>query len=69
VTQESLRSAIAVVPQDISLFSPLDMENIRYRPAEASDCRGVRSDRGGELQRVHQGAAGRRREPSSATAG
>src|SRR5947199_876786 len=30
VTQESLRSAIAVVPQDISLFHRSIMENIRY---------------------------------------
>ncbi len=30
VTQESLRAAIAVVPQDISLFHRSIMENIRY---------------------------------------
>jgi ATP-binding cassette subfamily B protein len=34
VTQESLRAAIAVVPQDVSLFHRSVMENIRYgRPA------------------------------------
>src|SRR5207245_7076271 len=37
VTQESLRSAIAVVPQDISLFHRSIMENIRYGRPEASD--------------------------------
>src|SRR5205823_3091918 len=30
VTQESLRAAIAVVPQDLSLFHRSVMENIRY---------------------------------------
>jgi ATP-binding cassette subfamily B protein len=41
VTQESLRAAIAVVPQDISLFHRSIMENIRYgRPdASAADVR------------------------------
>jgi ATP-binding cassette subfamily B protein len=37
VTQQSLRSAIAVVPQDISLFHRSIMENIRYGRPEASD--------------------------------
>ena len=37
VTQESLRAAIAVVPQDISLFHRSVMENIRYGRPEASD--------------------------------
>ncbi len=37
VTQESLREAIAVVPQDISLFHRSIMENIRYGRQEASD--------------------------------
>jgi ATP-binding cassette subfamily B protein len=36
VTQESLRAAIAVVPQDISLFHRSIMENIRYGRPEAS---------------------------------
>jgi ATP-binding cassette subfamily B protein len=37
VTQESLREAIAVVPQDLSLFHRSIMENIRYGRPEASD--------------------------------
>jgi len=38
VTQESLRAAIAVVPQDISLFHRPLLENIRYgRPAASDD--------------------------------
>jgi ATP-binding cassette subfamily B protein len=37
VTQASLRDAIAVVPQDISLFHRSVMENIRYGRPDASD--------------------------------
>jgi ATP-binding cassette, subfamily B, bacterial len=37
VTQQSLREAIAVVPQDISLFHRTVMENIRYGRPEATD--------------------------------
>lgn len=37
VTQESLRGAIAVVPQDISLFHRSVLENIRYGKPDASD--------------------------------
>jgi ATP-binding cassette subfamily B protein len=37
VTQESLRAAIAVVPQDVSLFRRSVMENIRYSRPSASD--------------------------------
>jgi ATP-binding cassette, subfamily B, bacterial len=37
VTQESLRGAIAVVPQDISLFHRSILENIRYGRQDASD--------------------------------
>ena len=37
VTQESLRHAIAVVPQDISLFHRSVMENIRYGRPDATD--------------------------------
>jgi ATP-binding cassette, subfamily B, bacterial len=37
VTQESLRSAIAVVPQDLSLFHRSAMDNIRYGRPEATD--------------------------------
>src|ERR1700752_4659353 len=37
VTEESLRAAIAVVPQDVSLFHRSIMENIRYGRPEATD--------------------------------
>jgi ATP-binding cassette subfamily B protein len=37
VTEESLRTAIAVVPQDVSLFHRSIMENIRYGRPDASD--------------------------------
>ena len=37
VTQESLREAIGVVPQDISMFHRTVMENIRYGRPEATD--------------------------------
>ena len=37
VTQQSLREAIAVVPQDLSLFHRSLLENIRYARPEASD--------------------------------
>jgi ATP-binding cassette subfamily B protein len=37
VTQESLRSAIAVVPQDVSLLHRSIMENIRYGRPDASN--------------------------------
>jgi ATP-binding cassette subfamily B protein len=37
VTQDSLREAIAVVPQDISLFHRSILDNIRYGRPEATD--------------------------------
>ncbi len=37
VTQESLREAIAVVPQELSLFHRSAMENIRYGRPDATD--------------------------------
>jgi len=37
VTQESLRAAIGVVPQDVSLFQRSVMENIRYGRPDAAD--------------------------------
>jgi ATP-binding cassette subfamily B protein len=37
VTQESLRAAIAVVPQDVSLFHRSILENVRYGRADATD--------------------------------
>jgi ATP-binding cassette subfamily B protein len=43
VTQESLRAAIAVVPQDVSLFHRSIMENIRYGRPGASDAEVLRA--------------------------
>jgi ATP-binding cassette subfamily B protein len=37
MTQDSLRAAIAVVPQDVSLFHRSVLENIRYAKPDASD--------------------------------
>jgi ATP-binding cassette, subfamily B, bacterial len=37
VTQHSLREAIAIVPQDVSLFQRSILENIRYSRPEATD--------------------------------
>ena len=37
VTQDSLRAAMAVVPQDLSLFHRSAMENIRYGRPDATD--------------------------------
>ena len=37
MTQDSLRAAIAVVPQEVSLFHRSVLENIRYAKPEASD--------------------------------
>jgi ATP-binding cassette subfamily B protein len=37
VTQESLRTVMAIVPQDISLFHRTVMENIRYARPDASE--------------------------------
>jgi ATP-binding cassette subfamily B protein len=37
VTQESLRAAISVVPQDISMFHRSIMENVRYGRPSATD--------------------------------
>ncbi|HEX4329526.1 MAG TPA: ABC transporter ATP-binding protein [Burkholderiales bacterium] len=37
ITEDSLRQAIAVVPQDISLFHRTVLDNIRYGKPEASD--------------------------------
>jgi ATP-binding cassette subfamily B protein len=43
VTQESLRAAIAVVPQDISLFHRSILENVRYGRLGASDTEVMRA--------------------------
>jgi len=45
VTLDSLREAIAVVPQDVSLFNRSVMENIRYAQPSASDRDVVRAAR------------------------
>ena len=67
VTQDSLRSAIAVVPQDISLFHRSIMENIRYGRPDASDGEVRAGDRGGAccdfVEAMPEGST-----PSSATA-
>ena len=46
VIQESLRKAISVVPQDISLFHRSIMKNIRYGRPTSTDDEVLRSDRG-----------------------
>ncbi len=43
VTQESLRAAIAVVPQDFSLFHRSAIENIRYGRPDATDTEVIES--------------------------
>src|SRR6202034_4574997 len=59
VTQASLRSSIAVVQQDISLFHRSLLENLRYGRPEASDeevYRAVEAARCAEfIQRLPQG--------------
>ena len=58
VTQESLREAIGVVPQDISMFHRSVMENIRYGRPDATDDEVLRSGVRGAL-RLHRRPAGR----------
>ncbi len=67
VTQQSLREAIAVVPQDISLFHRSLMENIRYARPEASDERGVGGGRRRTL-RLHRPTCHRGSTPWSVIA-
>jgi ATP-binding cassette subfamily B protein len=43
VTQESLRAAISVVPQDVSLFHRSIFENVRYGRLDASDAEVMRA--------------------------
>lgn len=61
VTQESLRAAIAVVPQDISLFHRSITENIRYGRPDASDADVhqaiVAANCASFIERLPQGAA------------
>ena len=59
VTQESLRAAIAVVPQDISLFHRSIMENIRYGRPDASDAEVHEAVVAANCARVHCEPAGR----------
>ena len=54
VTQESLRAAIAVVPQDVSLFHRSIMENIRYGRPEATDAEVLAAAAVGALRRLHR---------------
>ena len=56
VTQESLREAIAVVPQDISLFHRSVMENIRYGRPDATDDEVLEAAFAARV-RLHRGAA------------
>ena len=73
VTQESLRAAIAVVPQDVSLFHRSVIENIRYGRPDASDDEVLRAAQRRALPRLHRGdAAGHghhRRRPRRETVG
>ncbi|HYG42114.1 MAG TPA: ABC transporter ATP-binding protein [Bordetella sp.] len=61
VTADSLRAAIAVVPQDISLFRRSIMENIRYSQPAASDAEVYAAARrahcDGFIRRLPQGYA------------
>ena len=57
VTQQSLREAIGVVPQDISLFHRSLIENIRYARPEASDDEVWQAAQVGPLRRLHRRAA------------
>ena len=67
VTQQSLREAISVVPQDISLFHRSIMENIRYGRPNRDRRRGAaRGDRG--ALRFCRDPAGRSWRPWSAIA-
>jgi len=43
VTQESLRAALAIVPQDVALFNRSVMENIRYARPDATDAELMRA--------------------------
>ena len=67
VTQESLREAISVVPQDISMFHRSILENIRYGRPDCHRRRGAaRGDRG--ALRFRRNPARGHGDPWSATA-
>ena len=60
VTQQSLREAISVVPQDISLFHRSIMENIRYGRPNATDdevLRAALAARGDFIENLPEGMA------------
>ena len=67
VTQESLRAAIAVVPQDISLFHRSIMENIRYGRPDASDADVQEAVDCGQLRGIHREPCRKGLRPSWAT--
>jgi ATP-binding cassette subfamily B protein len=58
VTQDSLRSAIALVPQDISLFQRSIMENIRYGRPDATDEEVVQAARAARCEFIDDLPAG-----------
>ena len=58
VTQDSLRSAIALVPQDISLFQRSIMENIRYGRPHASDEEVLQAAKAARCEFIHEFARG-----------
>jgi len=58
VTQDSLRSAIALVPQDISLFQRSIMENIRYGRPDATDDEVVQAARAARCEFIDELPAG-----------
>jgi len=58
VTQDSLRSAIALVPQDISLFQRSIMENIRYGRPDATDEQVVQAARAARCEFIDELPAG-----------
>ena len=57
-TQESLRQAIAVVPQDAPLLNRSLMENIRYGRPEATDEEVWEAARRSPMRRIHRKPAG-----------
>ena len=61
VTQESLRTTMAIVPQDISLFHRTVLENIRYARPDAQEEDVLAAAEMAQLPRVHRGAARRLR--------
>ena len=56
--QDSLRSAIALVPQDISLFQRSIMENIRYGRPDATDDEVVEAARAARCEFIEEMPAG-----------